>query len=242
MALDLGQREHVLRLDGGDELRCRAVVLAMGVTWRRLDVPGADALIGRGVYYGAARTEALATRGKSVYIVGGGNSAGQAAMFFSNYAQQVTLLVRGDALSKSMSSYLINELATRPNVAVETLSEVTEVHGEGQLEAITVRTAGQTMRRPAGELFIFIGADPETAWLPDAIARDGQGYVLTGRDAREARPNWPLSRDPYILETTVPGIFAVGDVRHDSIKRVASGVGEGSMSIAMIHQHLAAAA
>lgn len=232
-------------LDGGERVYTRAVVLACGVVWRRLDAPGVQELVGRGVYYGAARTEALGTRGKRVFLVGGGNSAGQAAMLFSGYASDVTLLVRGATLEAGMSQYLIDQLATKANVRVETGKEVVEVEGEGHLQAMIVadRRTGARERREADALFAFIGADAETRWLPPALVRDELGYVCTGRDvmdllaARQAE--WPLQRDPYLLETSIPGVFAAGDVRHGSIKRVASGVGEGSMAIAFVHQYLA---
>jgi thioredoxin reductase (NADPH) len=241
-----GERRWVT-LDGGERIHTRAVVLAFGVAWRRLHTPGVDGLVGRGVYYGAARTEALGTRGKRVFLVGGGNSAGQAAMLFSGYASQVTLLVRGASLEASMSQYLIDQLATKANVRVETGCEVAEVEGDGHLQAIHVadRRTGTRERREADALFALIGADAETRWLPPELVRDELGFVCTGRDVldllatREAE--WPLKRDPYLLETSVPGVFAAGDVRHGSIKRVASGVGEGSMAIAFVHQYLAQA-
>jgi thioredoxin reductase (NADPH) len=195
------------------------------------------------VFYGAARTEALGVRGQQIVLVGGGNSAGQAAMFFSSYAQSVTLLIRGDAIEKSMSQYLIDELRTRANVQIELQSQIVEVRGEHRLEEITVRTAGgQPRTRPADALFIFIGADPETDWLPPTIARDMHGFVCTGRDIFDTAfaAEWTAGRDPFLLETTIPGVFAAGDVRHGSIKRVASAVGEGSMAIAFVHEYLAA--
>jgi thioredoxin reductase (NADPH) len=226
-------------LDGDVVLTTRTIVLATGVTWRTLAIPGIERLTGVGVYYGAARSEALNTTGKDVFLIGGGNSAGQAAMFFSSYARSVTILIRGADLAASMSDYLIKQLATRANIAVEARSEVVGLRGERHLEAIEVadRATGVTTVRATDALFIFIGADAETAWLPPEIARDERGYILTGRDATP----WPLERDPFLLETTVPGIFAVGDVRHASVKRVASAVGEGSMAIAFAHQYLATA-
>jgi thioredoxin reductase (NADPH) len=234
---------HEIVLDGGDRVRAEAVIVASGVAWRRLDVPGLNQLVGRGVYYGAGRTEVLATRGKEVYLVGGGNSTGQAAMFFSNYARSVTLLVRADGLEQSMSRYLIDQLETRANIAVETRSEIVNVLGEEHLRAIVVqeRVSGAAQTRDTESLFILIGADVDAAWLPPTISRDTHGYLVTGRDLLTdtvAEASWPLERPPYLLETSVPGIFAVGDVRHNSIKRVASAVGEGSMAIAFVHQYL----
>ena len=231
-------------LDGGNRVDARTVIVANGVAWRQLDLHGADRFVGRGVYYGAARTEALMTRGRDVYLIGGGNSAGQAAMFFANYARKVTLLVRGPSLNASMSHYLIAQLGTKANVAVETLTKVVGLEGRDHLEAIIVedRRSGARRREPTDALFVLIGADAQTSWLPPALIRDERGYVCTGRDVMDLvarrQGSWPLTRDPYLLETSVPGVFAVGDVRHGSVKRVASGVGEGSMAIAFVHQYL----
>jgi thioredoxin reductase (NADPH) len=228
-----------LHLDGGDVLRARTVILACGVSWRRLHVEGMDRLAGKGISYGAARSEAPNTHGMDVHIVGAGNSAGQAAMFFSTYARTVTILCRGDRLEKSMSQYLIDQLAKRANISTRLGTEVAAVHGESSLEAIDVREreSGETTRFDSGGLFIFIGADAETGWLPDEIARNERGFVLTGSDMSGAG-HWKLDRDPYLLETSVPGIFACGDVRYGPVKRVAAAVGEGSMSIAFVHQFL----
>ncbi|HEX3467892.1 MAG TPA: FAD-dependent oxidoreductase [Candidatus Elarobacter sp.] len=230
--------EHTIELDGGERVHARAVVIATGVTWRKLETDGAEKLFGRGVYYGAARSEALGTRDKDVLLIGGGNSAGQAAMFFSSYARSVTLLVRGASLAKSMSYYLIQQLATKHNIAVETNTTVVRVGGRANLETIVTRdeTTGAVKERPADALFVFIGADAATGWLPAELERDAHGYLRTGRDLER----WTLDRAPFLLETSVPGIFAAGDVRSESVKRVASSVGEGSMVIAFIHQHLAA--
>ncbi len=236
---------HELYLDDESCMRAHAIVLATGVSWRRLEAPGLDKFFGRGVYYGAARSEAFGTRGKHVHLVGGGNSAGQAAMFFSGYAQSVTILVRGSGLKATMSQYLIDELATRANVSVEGHREVVGARGSDHLEELDVRdtTSDEVRAVPSDALFIFIGADAETAWLPERVIKDERGYVCTGRDVMDlvrdaGRGTWPLPRDPFTLETSVPGIFAAGDVRHGSIKRVAAGVGEGSMTVAFIHQYL----
>jgi thioredoxin reductase (NADPH) len=228
-----------VHFDGGDVLRARTIILACGVSWRRLPLDGFDRLAGRGVSYGASRSEAPSTHGEDVHIVGAGNSAGQAALFFSTHALSVTLLCRGDSLAKSMSRYLVDRLAARANIKVLHGVEVGGVHGETQLEAIDVRDreTGAVTRLSSGGLFIFIGADAETAWLPDDIALDPNGFVLTGPDSRRSG-RWTLERDPYLLETSVPGIFACGDVRFAPVKRVAAAVGEGSMAIAFVHQYL----
>jgi thioredoxin reductase (NADPH) len=230
---------HELHLDGGDVLRAKTIVLACGVSWRRLDIEGFDRLAGKGIQYGAARSEARNTHGLDVHIVGAGNSAGQAALFFSTHARSVTILCRGDGLAKSMSNYLIDQIATRSNIEVMAGVQVAAAHGDGSLEAIDVRdsASGETTRLESGALFMFIGADAETSWLPEEIALDDRGYVLTGPDLRAAGV-WGLDRDPYLLETSVPGIFAGGDVRFGPVKRVAAAVGEGSMAIAFIHQYL----
>lgn len=229
---------HV-HLDGGDVLRAKTIILACGVAWRRLSIEGCDSLAGKGVFYGAARSEAANTHGLDVHIIGAGNSAGQAALFFSTHARSVTIVHRGETLQKSMSRYLVDQLASRQNIRVLYRSEVTAAHGETSLEAIDVadNETGATTRMESGGLFIFIGADAETAWLPTEIALDARGYVLTGDDVSRAG-SWELDRDPYLLETSVPGIFACGDVRFGPVKRVAAAVGEGSMAIAFVHQYL----
>jgi thioredoxin reductase (NADPH) len=234
--LDSTTRE--VHLDGGDVLRARTIILACGVSWRRLDIAGFNDLVGKGVFYGAARSEGPNVHGLDIHIVGAGNSAGQAALFFSEHARSVTILYRGQSLAKSMSQYLVDQLGRRPNVDVRLRTEVVAAHGEESLEAIDVSTdGGDPARLPSGGLFIFIGADAETDWLPPEIALDSRGYVLTGADVGTSG-SWPLERDPYLLETSVPGLFACGDVRAGPVKRVASAVGEGSMAIAFVHQFL----
>jgi thioredoxin reductase (NADPH) len=236
------QNRHV-HLDGGDLLRAKTIILACGVSWRRLSVEGFDRLGGKGVFYGAARSEAANVHGLDVHVVGAGNSAGQAAMFFANHARSVTMLCRGATLAKTgrsgMSHYLIDQLAARSNVHVLFRTEVVGAHGADSLEAIDVRNSetGETTRLESGALFLFIGADAETGWLPPEIALDPRGYVLTGPDVG-ADSAWHLDRDRYLLETSVAGIFACGDVRSGPVKRVASAVGEGSLAIAFVHQYL----
>jgi thioredoxin reductase (NADPH) len=244
----VAEGDHAIMLDGAEAVRARALVVATGVTWRQLEVPGADALVGRGIYYGAARTEALSCQGQHVFLVGGGNSAGQAAMFFSSYAAKVSLLVRGPSLAASMSHYLIEQLRGKANVEICTRCRIVAVEGESRLEAVHVenRDTGAIDRRPTTAVFVFIGADATTGWLPGGLLCDEKGYLCTGRDVldlvAQKQAAWPLERDPFLLETSAPGIFAAGDVRHGSVKRVASGVGEGSMAIAFVHQYLASRA
>ena len=226
-----------LHLDGGDVLQARTIILACGVAWRRLAIDGFDRLAGKGISYGASRSEAANVHGQDVHIVGAGNSAGQAAIFFSTHASSVSVLCRGETLEKSMSRYLVDQLEARSNIQTLYRTEVVAAHGDEALEAIQVRSGGETSRLDSGGLFIFIGADAETAWLPPEVAVDRHGYVLTGPDVRDAG-RWELDRDPYLLETSVPGIFASGDVRYGPVKRVAAAVGEGSMAIAFVHQYL----
>jgi thioredoxin reductase (NADPH) len=226
-----------VHLDGGDVLAARTIILACGVAWRRIEVDGLEDLVGKGVFYGAARSEAANVHGLDIHVVGAGNSAGQAALFFSEHARSVTILHRGESLAKSMSQYLVDQLATRPNIDVRFHTEVVAARGGDALEAIEISTAGERARVPSAGLFIFIGADAETEWLPPEIALDQRGYVLTGPDVSLAGA-WSLERDPYLLETSVPGIFACGDVRSGPVKRVAAAVGEGSMAIAFVHQYL----
>jgi thioredoxin reductase (NADPH) len=243
-AIEPGQAAHTVRLEDGSAVQARAIVLSLGVSYRTLAVPGIEQHVGAGVYYGAARAEASTMHGCDIYLIGGGNSAGQAAMFFSDYAAQVTLLVRGPSLAASMSQYLIDQIGTRDNIAVRTNAELVAVSGTTHLDAIVVRdrVRGVDESRHADAVFIFIGADARTEWLPAAIARDKLGFLLTGRAADDVAGAPPLDRNRYLLETTVPGIFAAGDVRTGSMKRVAAAVGEGSMAIAFIHQYLAAQA
>ncbi|KAB8332216.1 FAD-dependent oxidoreductase [Scytonema tolypothrichoides VB-61278] len=232
-----------VQLGDGSEISCHALMLALGVSWRRLDIPGLDRFTGAGVYYGAAQAEAMSCQGEEVYIVGGANSAGQAAMYFSKYANHVTMLVRGDSLTKSMSQYLIDQIAETPNITVKTHTSVIEAKGETSLEAITIHNSltSETQTVPATSLFIFIGAVPRTGWLDGVIERDQHGYIITGSDLQrdgQRIKGWTLERDPFLLETNVPGVFAVGDVRHGSVKRVASGVGEGSICVQFVHRYL----
>src|ERR1700761_1780879 len=227
-------------LDGGQSVFARTVVLAIGVEWRRLQAEGEDRLLGRGIYYGAARHEATNLVGKKVFIVGGGNSAGQAAMFLSGYAAEVKIVVRGEGLNLSMSQYLIDQIGSKTNIEVLPLTQVIATHGENCLEQIEMRVrlpseTEELVSCQADALFVMIGADACTSWLPTELERASRGYVCTGRDLS----NWKLNRPPFPLETSMPGIFCAGDARHHSIKRVSSGVGEGSMAIAFIHQYLA---
>ena len=226
-------------LDGNETVDARTILLATGVNWRRLTIDGFERLVGKGIYYGAARSEADTTHGQDVHLIGAGNSAGQAALFFANHARKVTLVVRGEAVEHSMSHYLIEQLRGHSNVDFRLNSEVVGVHGDAHLTAVDIidRIANETRRENCGGLFVFIGADAETQWLPAEIARDDRGYVLTGNDVAKAG-HWVHRRDPYLLETSVPGIFACGDVRLSPVKRVASAVGEGSMAIAFVHQYL----
>jgi thioredoxin reductase (NADPH) len=246
--IDPGTPLHCVRLDGDIYVHSHAIVLATGVSYRKLEVPDIERFFEAGVYYGAARNEASTTAGCDIVLVGGGNSAGQAAMFFSGYAKTVTILVRGASLAASMSQYLIDELARRDNIVVRTNGEIVAVGGAQHLETVDVRDRrdGSVERWNVDAIFVFIGADALTDWLPSEVVRDERGYVCTGRDVLDLlvdrqRP-WPDGRDPYLLESSVPGIFAAGDVRHGSIKRVAAGVGEGSMAIAFVHQYLASLA
>jgi thioredoxin reductase (NADPH) len=234
---------RILKLADDSELSCHALMIATGVQWKRLKAPGVDRLQGAGVYYGGGATEALSCKGEVIYIVGGANSAGQAAMNFAKYAERVFILVRGSSLASSMSQYLIDQIEQMANIQIWTHASVAEVHGESHLEEVSVLCSdtNKVERVPASAMFIFIGALPRTDWLNDVIERDERGFILTGPDLiRDGhRPKgWTPNRDPFLLETNIPGIFAVGDVRHGSVKRVASGVGEGSVAVQFIHQYL----
>jgi thioredoxin reductase (NADPH) len=234
---------RVVRFGDGSEIAAHAIVLATGVSYRALDAPGAANLTGRGVYYGSATTEAADCRDTDVYIVGGANSAGQAAVFFSRYAKTVNLLVRGKSLEASMSHYLIQQLDAIDNIKVRLRTSVEEAHGSDHLEALTLRDANTdtTERVPADHVFVFIGAAPRTEWIGDTLARDSHGFVMTGPDllVEGKRPTgWPMDRDPFYLESSLPGVFVAGDVRAQSVKRVASAVGEGAMAVTLVHQYL----
>ncbi len=247
----LTQRATALRIDGqyrfvqladGREVSGHVVLLAPGVQYRKLEIPGAERLMGRGIYYGAALVEAAACKDEEVFVVGGANSAGQAALHFAKFACKVTMLVRGDGLSATMSRYLIDEIERTSNIVVAPHTQVVEAIGEERLEALKLKNSQGELQVPAVSLFVFIGAAPGTAWLPASILRDEKGFLLAGPDlprAGKAPEGWREPREPYLLESSVPGVFVAGDVRHGSIKRVASAVGEGSIAVQFIHQYLA---
>ena len=234
---------RIIKLADGNEISCHALMIATGVQWRRLEAPGIDRLQGAGVYYGGGATEAMSCKGEIVYVVGGANSAGQAAMNFAKYADRVVILVRGSSLSSTMSQYLIDQVKEMTNIEVWAHGSVAEAHGEMHLEEISILCSdtNKLERVPASAMFIFIGALPRTEWLANVVERDERGFILTGPDLIQEGQHpkgWALDRDPYLLETNIPGLFAVGDVRHGSVKRVASGVGEGSVAVQFIHQYL----
>ncbi len=237
----------IVTLSDGTELTSHVVLLATGVQWRRLDVPGIDRLVGAGVYYGGTLAEAFFCRNEDIYIVGGANSAGQAAVYFSRYARTVTMLVRGESLDEGMSHYLIDQIQKTPNIKVRLRTTVVEAHGENRLEAITISdaTKNQKEKVPTNALFIFIGALPHTDWLENVVKLDDHGFILTGPDLSRGEGNghvgWTLNRDPFWLESSQPGVFVAGDVRHGSVKRVAAGVGEGATAVQFIHQYLGSA-
>jgi thioredoxin reductase (NADPH) len=242
VALEARGSARVVRFGDGSEIAAHSVVLATGVSYRSLDAPGVNELTGRGVFYGSAATEAPACRGEDVYIVGGANSAGQAAVFFSRHAATVTLVVRGAGLEASMSTYLIKQIETIDNISVRTRCQVVEAHGDDHLQSISLCEGDRTESVKAGSMFVFIGAAPRTDWLDGFVQRDARGFIPTGPDLvvdGQRPPGWTLDRDPYHLEASVPGVFVAGDVRADSVKRVASAVGEGAMAVTLVHRYLA---
>jgi thioredoxin reductase (NADPH) len=227
-----------VHLADGHQVASRAVIVAPGIAWRRLGVPRLEALVGSGVFYGAAGSETMAMEGRDVFVVGAGNSAGQTALHLARYARQVTMLVRGDNLARSMSEYLIREIEATANISLRLRTEITDGHGEHQLEALTLcdTRRGQSERVPAAALFVLIGGEPRTQWLPEAIQLE-YGFIRTGRDV--IREGWPLDRAPFPLETSIPGVFAAGDARYRSIKRVASAVGDGATVVRLAQEYIA---
>ncbi len=245
VALDVRGSARVVRFDDGAQIAAHTVLLATGVSYRRLAAPGLDELTGRGVFYGSSTTEGPQCTGLDVYVVGGANSAGQAAVYFSRFAKSVTLLARGARLESSMSHYLVERLRGIDNITVRTTTEVVGAEGEEHLERLVLRdgATGLTEVVDAGWLFVFIGAAPPTDWLDGVVRRDSRGFVLSGPDLvvdGRRPPGWPLDRDPFLLETSVPGVFVAGDVRSASVKRVASAVGEGAMAVTLVHRYLEA--
>lgn len=235
---------RIVKLANGSEVSCHAALIATGVQWKRLDVPGMDRLQGAGVYYGGGSQEAISCKGETVYIVGGANSAGQAALNFAQYAEKVVMLLRGDSLSATMSRYLIDQIEKTPNIQLWTHAEVAEVHGETHLEEVSVlcSDSGKVERVPASSMFIYIGAMPRTDWLEGTVVRDDRGFVVAGPDLMKdgkLPSSWTPQRSPFLLESSLPGVFVVGDVRHGSIKRVASAVGEGAIAVQFVHRYMA---
>jgi thioredoxin reductase (NADPH) len=243
VGLEVHGSARSVRFADGNTIDAHTIILATGIAYRRMAVPGLDALTGRGVYYGSALTEVTACSGQDVYIVGGANSAGQAAVYLSRHAKSVTILIRGSSLRRSMSYYLVQQIENIPTISVRTRTEVVAADGEDHLERLTLRdtASGETETVDAGWLFLFIGGAPLTDWLGDVVARDERGFVLAGPDLSVGgqRPRgWPLDRPPYHLETSVPGVFVAGDARAESAKRVASAVGEGAMAVMLVHRYL----
>jgi thioredoxin reductase (NADPH) len=243
MGLRAHGRDRLVQLSDGSEIAAAAVVVASGVSWRRLGVPQLEALLGAGVFYGAAGAEARAMEGQDVFVVGAGNSAGQASVHLARYAASVTILCRGEALGHSMADYLVQQIKRAPNVAVRLHTEVVDGRGGRRLEGLTLRDrrSGATQDVPAAALFVMIGAEPHTEWLAGIVERDDRGYILTGHDLLRAGrppPGWPRQRPPLLLETSIPGVFAAGDVRYRSVKRVASAVGEGAVAVQLVHEYL----
>jgi thioredoxin reductase (NADPH) len=234
----------VVRLADGSQVSCQALVVATGVDYRKLELPDADRLAGSGIYYGGATTEASFYRGERVAVQGGGNSAGQAAVYLARFAEHVTVLVRADSLGSGMSAYLVDQIAATPNITVRVNVSVVALHGSDALEAVDIQEKGSETpeRLPVAAMFVFIGQAPRTDWLGDLVERDATGFVVTGGDlvrVGDHPKGWPLAREPFLLETNVPGIFCAGDVRLNSTKRIASAVGEGAMAVRFVHQHLA---
>jgi thioredoxin reductase (NADPH) len=231
---------HFIQLSGGSEIACHTALIATGVDYRKLKTGGLDRLTGAGVYYGAALTEAISCKDETVMIVGGANSAGQAAVHFARFAKKVIMLVRAESLEKGMSRYLVDQIEKVPNIEVRTQTEVIDACGDTHLEAVRLKTPSGETEEAASGLFIFVGGEPKTDWLPAAILRESKGFVLSGPDLHMTDNfHWTLDRPPYLLETSVPGVFVAGDVRFGSVKRVASAVGQGSIAVQFVHQYLA---
>jgi thioredoxin reductase (NADPH) len=241
--LEINGPSKKVKLEDGDELLCRSLLIATGVSYRKLDAKGVEKLTGAGIYYGAAMSEGESVKGKDVSIIGGANSAGQAAMYFSRFAKTVTMIVRGESISSSMSQYLIDQINNTPNIRIWPNTEIEEAVGTTQLECLKImhKDKNQEETIPARAMFIFIGAMPHTEWLGEQVARDPHGFILSGSDIQtnsQFRTSSADDRLPYMLETSLPGVFVAGDVRHGSVKRVASAVGEGSMAVMFIHRYL----